>query len=104
MSTHPTGSFVRCDRAWSQDLSEPAWYYIINEHDYQRGGLLLKGCFRPDRPLAVYARCDVTWISEALGDDGVPIVRERVVPADEVPDDVMAAFVKWKLMGEPDGI
>lgn len=99
---HPTGAFIRCDRAFSEELAEPCWYYIIDGRDLVQGSLILKGSFRPDRPRPLFDRCDAARISTAMGDDGLPIVREQVVPIDEVPADVMAAFVKWKLLGEPD--
>lgn len=94
--TFRVGDFIRFDRAWSIDLVEPVWCYVVSTHEYENS-ILLKGAFKLDKPMILYTKFhakpwhfDRTLISHAV-----------VVPFDEVPDDVMASFVRWRLLREP---
>jgi hypothetical protein len=88
------GDFLRCDRAWCRELKEPAWCVIVALVNRSRvKAVILKNRFRPDGP-GPFTEADIGVVGT-----GTAIARTVIVPADEVPDDVLALFTLWRLQG-----
>lgn len=87
------GTFVRCDRAWGKELKRPCWYVMVSHG--VKNALILKGKFKPEQKLKPGDLADVG----APDDNLTSVSRCTAVSVDEVPEDALAVYTRWVLLG-----
>jgi hypothetical protein len=88
------GDVIRWSRAWSRDFSPPLWSLIIShdgDDDFTDVTLLSSG--------GVKAGSEDKINGSKFPNFGKHAVAE-IVPADELPDEVLVALAKYQLTGE----